>query len=537
MNYIFFILVFIFPGEVFSKSTLNEGILREYLKIHKEFSNTVCTNNISNDFTKLSKSYQGDGRYIPTTVTDKLDYEVIRNFISLMTEKSSWIQTQYEYLKVTADLQVILDILNLTNKELDTYYHDKNSAHIEKIKSLLDEFTIKAPYLLSFKFPLDHLKLRADYDLYKNSPNPEFRRRANSIYFHRRIVQDGTLNEEMEGSDSNVRAAFDTLYKSIEEKQKYKTELSDSDRVDILYLVASYTKLLNEGKTKLLARFQNWEQRNNRSLNFYKDLLLNKKIETDQLLREKKDALNNYKRFVLTNEARTYEYWSKQSELMQSLFVIETILYNEVGRVDAPDALERRDVTQILNNRYDNSRYNTLSQLDSITPYLAANMINVNANKWLNLLFKEGEFSFTYFYISANLSIYCPDMSRSGQFYRRENIRIALGILNQPRKKFKAIRYYSRVSMYGRISMESVWSDFTPLPEVPGSLIRNIKKIKSQYDQGEGLLLYKFTNEELKKTFQVVEIKNKKYVVDLDNTKNIYHYRSPHLFRYFSPIK
>ena len=91
--------------------------------------------------------------------------------------------------------------------------------------------------------------------------------------------------------------------------------------------------------------------------------------------------------------------------------------------------------------------------------------------------------------------------------------------------------------MYGRISMDSLWSDFKALDEVPGNALRNSKKIQSIYEQGKSLLLYKFTNGERKKTYQVIEFKNKKYVVDLANTKNIYYYRSPHLFRYFAPIK
>lgn len=537
MTSCFIFILLLFSEGIFAKVPLNEGILNEYLKIQKEFSNSVCTNNLPSDFKILSKNYFGDGRYIPTTVDEKLDYGVIANFLSLMTEKSTWVNSQFEFVKNTTDFSDLLKILDLLKSELDSYYRDRNNIHIDKLKSLLDEFKNKAPFLLSFKFPLDHLKLRGDYDRYKNSSVAEPRHRANSIYLYRKIVQDGTFDEEMVRTDSATRAAFDTLYKSIEDKQTKKLALSDNDRVDILFLINSYSYLLKENSQKFLARFQEWGLRTNRSLAFYQDLLTKKKINSELLLRERAGALGNLKKFVLTNEARTYEFWSKQSELMQALFVIETILYNEVGRVDAPDALERQDVTQIVNNRFENSKYNTLTSADSITPYLTANKISTSANKWLNILFKEGEFSFTYFYIPGNFSIYCPDMSRTGQFYRRENTRMALRLLNQPRKKFKALRYYSRVSMYGRISMESLWSDFTPLDEVPGNPLKNPKKIKNAFDAKEGLLLYKFTNEEMKKTFQVFELKNKKYVVDLDNTKNIYNYRSPHLFRYFAPTK
>jgi hypothetical protein len=537
MFYFFLIIIFFASPESYAKVPLNQGILNEYLKLHKEFSHIACTNNSTEDFKKLNKSYLGDGRFIPTTVHEKLDYEVIKNFISLMTEKSAWIKSEFDFIQNTADFKSIVKNLDQIDSEMDSYFLDKKFSHVEKIKILLDEFKSKAPFLLSFKFPLDHLKLRTDYDLYKNSSVAESRLRANSIYFYRKIVQDGTFDEEMVKSDSALRAAFDTLYRAIEEKEKKKIELTDIDRTDLIFVVKSYSHLLKEGKKKLLKRFQEWGMRNNRSLSFYQSLLANDKTSNDLLLRERTGDVEAFKKFVMQNEAHAYEFWAKQSELMQALFVIETILYNEVGTADAPDALERRDIAQILINRFENPKYNTLSLLDTIAHYLIVDKIKINENKWLNVLFKEGEFSFTYFFIPGNYSIYCPDTSRTGQFYRRENVRIALENLNQPRKNFKALRYFSRVSMYGRISMDSLWSDFKALDETPGKPLRNTQKIQKLYEQKKSLNLYKFTNDELKISFQVIEVKNKKYVIDLDNTKNIYYYRSPHLFRYFAPIK
>jgi hypothetical protein len=174
--------------------------------------------------------------------------------------------------------------------------------------------------------------------------------------------------------------------------------------------------------------------------------------------------------------------------------------------------------------------------MDSIKKYLPTDLAT-EKNKWLNILFKEGEFSFTYFYIPGNFHIYCPDMSRIGNFYRKENARIGLEHLNQPRKDFRALRYFSRVSMFGRISMDSIWTDFLALPEIPGNPVKNHQKIQSAINAGHTRFLYKFTNNDLKKTFQVIELKNKKYVLEENNTKNIYYYRNPHHFKYFAPIK
>lgn len=516
---------------------LDQGILVEYLKIQKKFSDSVCTPGVIDEYNKLAKDYQGDGRYIPTTLRDKLDFSVISNFISVMNEKVAWISTQVEFVKTMGEQNALLSILNNVDNELSSYYQDKNKNHILKIKSLLDELIVSAPFLISFKFPLNHLKLRADYDHYKNSTNSEYRRRANSIYFYRKIVQDGAFDDETMRNDSVVRSAFDTLYLSIKEKVTQKSDLEDSDRVDLLYIIKNFSRLLEEGKVKQLSHLAEWNDRTKRSLLFYQDLILNKKSQNDVLLHARANALFNLKKFVLTKEAQTYEFWAKQSDLMQALFSLETILYNEVGRSDAPDALERRDVAQIVMNRSENSHYNKFSKSDVLPDYLNTNTKDQNKNKWLNVLFKEGEFSFTYFYIPENYQIYCPDMSRSGRFYRRENIRIAINSLNHPRKKFKALRYYSRVSMFGRIKMDSLWSDFIPLPEVPGKLVKNAKKLINKIGTVPRTILYKFKGKEPNDIFHVIEINNKKYVVDANNTKNIYYYRNPHLFRYFEPIK
>jgi hypothetical protein len=537
MKYLFRIFVFICTSTAFAKVHLNEGVVKEYLKIQKEFSNTMCTPGLSDNYKKLSKDYLGDGRYIPTTLDDELDSGSIRNFVSSMNEKSSWLQTQIDFVQSLDNFSLIHKTLDLLESELDFYYNDRSIVHVGKIKLLLDELKLRAPFLLSFKFPLDHLKMREDYDRYKSGTTTEARRRANSIYFYRKIVQDGTFDSEMLKTDSVVRAAFDTLYLSIVKKQETKKDLSDIDRVDLVFLIRNYSHLLNEGKNKQLLRLQEWLIRNNRARVFYQELLSRNNVSKATVLADKSNMLFNLKNFVLTNEAKTYEFWMSKSELMQALFVLETILYNEVGQSDAPDGLDRRDVAQVVINRFGNNQYNMLKSEDSIIPYLSEHKKDLSKNKWLNILFKEGEFSFTYFYIPGNLQIYCPDMSRSGQFFRRENTRIALELLNHPRKSFKALRYFSRISMMGRISMDSLWNDFVPLPEVPGNLVRNYKKINNAIKAGDGRLLYQFTNDELKKTFQVVEIKNKKYVVDVVNTKNIYYYRSPHVFRYFAPIK
>jgi hypothetical protein len=128
-------------------------------------------------------------------------------------------------------------------------------------------------------------------------------------------------------------------------------------------------------------------------------------------------------------------------------------------------------------------------------------------------------------------------MSKVGQFLRRENVRIALGLLNKPRKDFPAMRYFSRVSMFGRIEMDSLWENYKAVGEVPGKPVKNKKMLGDLYKQDRYKYLYDFETDDKKKTYIVVEMKGRPYVVDFNKPTQVYYYRNPNQFRYFAPLK
>jgi hypothetical protein len=82
--------------------------------------------------------------------------------------------------------------------------------------------------------------------------------------------------------------------------------------------------------------------------------------------------------------------------------------------------------------------------------------------------------------------------------------------------------------------MDTLWNDYKALPEVPGRPVRNSKKIYDMFLKDRYTFLYDFTNEDLNKSYLVVELKGKTYVVDALNKKQFYHYRNPHQFKYFT---
>lgn len=557
------IATFIFlANPVLAKPKGDKAVLAEYLKVQKEFSNIACKPGVAQTYAELDLKYRGDGNYIPVTIDQKVDQKTIKAAIPLIKEKIVWIKVQENNISKFKEFSEIKDTLTRLQNEIELLQEAKKDFFLAKTKAKKDDIEEKAekqfsqmmkevekfrnavPFLLSFKFPLDHLELRADYEKAKKLTTKEARSKANSLYLNRRILQDGSYDENLTRNDSVIRAAFDTLYLSLYSSKK-RSFLTDNERADFKFIIRNFENLLDNGQERLAARFTEWAKRTERSLDFYQDLSDGKKIKlpgdtvaTDAgtLLEERSQALFKLKDFVLKKEAEAYTFWSKQTEINQYLYVLETILYAEVGRIDAPDALERRDVAQVVVNRYTHPLYSSLTPADSLYSYLPDDT-PVKERKWLNVLFKEGEFSFTYFYIPGNFHIYCPDMSKVGQYLRRENSRIALGLLGKPRKDFTALRYFSRMSMFGRIEMDTLWDDYKPLGEVPGRLLKKPAGIAKLYKQDRYKYLYNFESYDKKKTYIVVEIKDRTYVIDFKNPKLVYNYRNPNSFRYFSPIK
>lgn len=545
-----------------AKNKLDQAVLNEYLKAQKEFSDQSCTPGVEQGYKELDTKYRGDGNFIPTLLDQKVDQKTIKAALPLIKEKIIWIKTQAENIKrvpnfeeVSATLKRIenevavlqeakKDLFLAKTKEQKTDIEDRAKKQFAQMMKEVENLKTQAPYLLSFKFPLNHLEMRAEYEKYKGQATKDARLKANLLYLNRRILQDGSYDENLTRNDSVIRAGFDTLYLSLI-AGKDRSFLTENERSDFKFVITNLQNLVDQGKETLVSRFNEWADRSERSLTFYQDLSDGKKIKSADtatvtdiaaVLEERAKSLYNLKAFVLKKEASAYEYWAKRSELFQYLYAIETILYAEVGRIDAPDALERRDVAQVVINRFSDAVYSQMGAEDALNDYLAKDL-KTKEYKWLNVLFKEGEFSFTYFYIPGNLHIYCPDMSKVGQFLRRENIRIALELLNKPRKDFPGMRYFSRMSMFGRIEMDSLWTGYKPLGEVPGKPVKNAKKIAELYKQDRYKFLYDFETNDKKKTYIVVDMKGKPYVIDFNKPSQVYYYRNPHQFRYFAPLK
>lgn len=539
-----------------------QKIVDQYLKIQTQFRNKICTPGTEEKFSELNQYYKNFGKFLPLNLDDKLDSKTIKAHLSLFDEKEKWISWNIDKLSLNKDFNVTYGLIKQLRKQRSDliklrqvhYFsktdEDKKKVEIEAREKLMGfsrEFHIlieQIPFILSFKYPIDHLELRKNYEHFKDLKTKESRAKSNSTFFYRRIVQDGMYDEEMVRNDSVLRAAIDTFMLSISNSTP-RSFLTENERYDSAYLFRAIEAILDLGADKILQRLVVWRERNRQIREFYRNILENKILRDGEFLsvqkhlEEKALATFHLKDFVLKKEAEAYQYWSEQTDFFQALFAIETILYSEVGSLDGRGAEERREIALVVLNRLSADKYNHLSPDDSIYKYLdnhkdLKGKKNIEANKWLNVLFKEGEFSFTYFYIPGNLHVYCPDNTRDGQFLRRENLQIAMDTLNSGLKGYKGLRYYSRYSMQGRIEMDSVWTDYLPLPEKPGKKSAKSVALLKKYKAQKFTYLYDFQDQQ-KGSFLVVEIDGKSYAVKKENPKEVFNYRNQHMFKFFGP--
>jgi hypothetical protein len=531
-------------------------ILRDYYKVQKKFFRSHCTPGTEENFWKLYKAFKGTGHFVPLQLNGELDTATIQRFLPEIESKLQWINKQKEFLGTQKNFKIALGLI----QEIEDYGHNLLSykekydegTQEEKLRSLkfsqksleglklkLQELLEVIPFLKSYKFPVDHFDLRLTYDLHKNLETKKGKKKSNEVFFYRKVVEDGSQNKNHKRSDLFLRANLDTLYLELEKTQEQI--LPENLRYDLRDAIARLRRELKRGINNQVERMNEWSKRTTEAIHFYKNIVADElkdkeeKSDTKNILLAKSKAKFKLRQYVLKKQSKVYEFWSKEREILKILFVLDTILTNEVGGLDGRDALERKDVTQVVINRYFTSFYSTISSDDPLMSHLSENSKKIALkNDWLNVLFKEGEFSFTYYFISSNLRIFCPSMTRRSKFLRKENLKLGLNAIMHPRFGFNALRYFSRASMLGRINMAQIWDDFIPLPERVGNKVSELRLLRQLYKKGAYTYLYRFTDS-LGRNFRVLDINNTIALMD-SHEGTFFRYRNPNYFRYFKPI-
>jgi hypothetical protein len=522
-----------------------------YMQVFDQFRGKVCVPKAESVFQDYLKAYRGQGYWIPE-FNDDVDVETIRTLLPEFEKKLSWIKAQKARLKMaqslpknaTAEVRSILrTLLALKRYEVSSDEAAKTRARKEslllmgKLQLAYDKMIKKVSFLSNYSFPVDHLKNRKVYDQHREKDDPASVKMANYTFLYRKLLEDAAYNKDQTGSDIYLRTTLDTLFFELREHGFY---ISEDARFDLEFVLGKIDSELKRGKDKLLERLTEWEERAERGFNFYRSMTLPENLSRNrQIIKEHNRNTEKLKEYVYRKQAEVYAHWLNQSELNRAVFVLETILMNEVGGVDGEDALERMDVARVVLNRLDKPKYLAIGKKEFIYPYLQqiATQNQLKHERWLNALFKQGEFSFTYYYMSGVAHVFCPDLAPGARRLRDQNVKIALQVLKEADKSFKATRYFSRASMIGRIHMDTVWEDYRPYPERPGLMASGQTKLLKSFKQGNYTYLYSF-EDPTGELYQVLEIEGKNYALNSKHeTQLFYNHRNPHYFKYFIKIE
>ncbi len=547
-------------GAVFPIKGTSQKIFSSYYRELKKFSRKVCTPGTEEKYHRLYRDFLSGGFYVPIEFGGGLDSDVIKKYLPLIKEKEDWIKLQILSLRRVKNFSSPKKILRKMEKDIiqllrykKKYYQEargpqKKDTRIDiEQKSRESYINLRKTFgtlleeigpFLSFKFPLDHYDLRSTYDLYKNIETKEAKKKSNDAYFYRKIVEDGAQTKSKRYRDNFLRANLNTLFLSFQEDHSL---LPEDIRYDFKDASRGILKHIKKGKIFYLRRLNEWLERTQRQKKFYKGLLAGKvivgkkSIKPKDFLAAQSQARFSIKQYNLKKQMEVYEFWKKRPEYLRALFVLETILMNEVGSLDGSLALERKDVAQVVINRNHHPEYHTLSKEDHLLPFLNFKKNEYGKFKWLNSLLKTGEFSFSYFFISGSVRIYCHEKTKRGRYLRRRNLKISLSHLRNPRYHFKAVRYFSRASMLGRIDMSPIWKNFKALEQRVGPLAKRQRYLGKNYRKGRYSFVDDFTGEGGRQ-FRVIQMYKKKYIMPYGKIV-FYTYRNPHYFRFFAPNK
>ena len=439
--------------------------LKKYDELFSDHRKEMCPAGTEEEFNRLLKRFRGLGNWVPELAGD-VDFITVEKLLPEMEKKIKWIQDQQAMIdkkkkkipspeKATAALEARIRELLIHKKGWETSTDEKlkkkaGELSLLGLKGLKQDFAAlieKLPYLTSYSYPVDHLKNRKIYDEFKGRVEPAAQQIANYSFFYRRLMEDGAYNPDHTGSDSWLRTALETVALELERPMMV---MEEDLRYDLDYVIGRTKKELERGKPALIARLKEWEERTAKAMIFYRDLVDPKNREKSRaLIQEKNQATLQLKEWVFANQTKSWLWWAKQDETMKALFSIETILYNEVGDVDSEEALERLDVAQVVYNRKSVPLYRTLDTNQDLYKLLRLTKEEkeIQSEMWLNILYRLGEFSFTYYYMPGAVKAFCPDLSPTGKRLQRENLEIALALLRNPRSDFPALRYFSRASM------------------------------------------------------------------------------------------
>jgi hypothetical protein len=542
------LIIYFISFDSFSKNALRKkrSLYSSYKKTVDTFQNQVCKPGTEEKFWELYYKFKGKGFYIPIKENIRVNKKAIKSNFRLITQKINWIKKTSKklskYKKLPEIEQDLIQLQKLVNSNLrykfllevkgepEGVILFNVNKNIVKLKSTYHLITKKIFYLLNFNYPNNHLGNRVRYENYKTARNISSALKADAMFVRRKILEDGAMDPMSKSNDRYLRTALDNIKLRLDQTTDF---IEDDLRVDLEWAMEKLKKNVNKGLNYQLNKLAEWEKREKLRFEFYNKVFHSSDKSLAKLVSEKNNASESLQSFIYKKQADTYKYWMKEDERLRKIFIMENILYNEVGNLD-PLKVERKEILRIIYKRTTTPPYNLLLPHQKISKYL--NNIQTDKYKWLNTFLRRGEFSYTLYYIPSVIRVFCSNVSRNGWKLRNENIKLSINFLKELGKEStltESIRYFSRVSMVGKIDMSLIWKNFEAVGEVPGQKLSNTSHLEKKFLKGQFRYFYKVNHEG--NLFGVFEVLNKTYMVNIDDLKKpkFFNYRNPHLFKYF----
>lgn len=561
----FWLLLFvIYPFDTFSSvfKTLTLAKENDHIQAYwgsfNKFKTQVCSPSDKATFDKLLKDYKGAGYYIPLH-QEKIVKEAIHEILPFLDKKIQWLQSdiaKLEKLKELPNFSKLIDEMNLLvenntkiryqidiGNSTETLSKDRAVEQVTVFKKKFLEFIDAVFYLKNYTYPVDHHLNRLTYDRLAAQPIPpgtppgrvpQIVIKRLSLYLKRKVLEDGAMDPDLTRPDLFVRTTIDTFTLALGKIDEYFTPelIRDWD-----WIAKSTQGIHARGLNQQKLRLNEWLMRTIAMKDYYAGLLRQEQFVETKFLSELAVASDNLKNFVEQKLARVYKYWLDQPEVLRNLFVLETILMHEVGSTD-PIGDQRKKVVEVVLNRVHDKDYHFLRSSDPWEALLGTRLRD-KQHWWLNVMYRKGEFSFMYFYMSSSYKVFCPEETPAITRLRESNLRIAFDVLRsyEPQGiETNVYRYFSRISMLGRIDMTAVWSPpFELVEESPGSSVEPDEQAKllKLWQQGHWKYFYSF--KEGLFTYRVFDLEGKLWTTlwDKNTPTQFYHYRDRDYFKFF----
>ena len=545
------------PPEISWKGSARDWS-RRYLKVLKKFEAEVCQKDDRETYTQLLKEFRSQAQYLPVLPGNVLDRTAIQKSLPLLRHKKKWIETTEKKLKSLSSIPSFSKYKDTIEKSIESILKKKKEIRFSKEKTKIPSLELQIKnevlilkktffrmmkdffFLQSYGFPVDHFRHRAQYEPIRNEEDFETKQLANAIYFKRKIFEDGTYFNGKR-PDLYLRSTLDTIALKLERIER-NNDFDEDLRFDFEWTLKQLEKYLSQSKEDIELRISDWKKRVQDQYSFYQRIIhfssSQVRKEVQVMLTEKNINREKLKDFVHEKQKETYRFWAKQKQIYRALFTFDTILLHEVGPATHENYLDRKDVAQLVINRKNHSFFSKLDPAEDLYQKLVSSPAPLSSKlikerPWLNTLFKAAEFSFTLYYIPSVSHTFCPSTSGYFNRIRKKNLSLALQLLKNPNSDLGILRFFSRVSMLGKIDMGPLWKKFRSIPERPGSRVRRSHRLEALINKRDFRYLYSFEDPE-GKAYDVIKIDEKKYSVDLSGKKShIYSHRNPHYFEFY----